>query len=112
MAHDLKRKRGGEKPAELDSEDELDGSSAKDIFGTATSGFTYDDLILLPGAIDFGVDDVCLDTRISRNIPLHLPLVSSPMDTVTGESCVCVCVTGRTAAVPCFLCARRFRCTR
>lgn len=34
------------------------------------SGFTFDDIIALPGSIDFGVDEVALDTRITRNIPM------------------------------------------
>jgi IMP dehydrogenase len=31
------------------------------------------------------VDAVALNTRITRRIPIHLPLCSSPMDTVTEE---------------------------
>ena len=62
----------------------MDGCSASEALGASRTGYTYDDLILLPGHIDFGLDDVRLDSRVSRNIPLRLPLVSSPMDTVTG----------------------------
>lgn len=36
----------------------------------AAVGFTFDDIIALPGSIDFGVDEVALDTRITRNIPM------------------------------------------
>ncbi|OQR84055.1 inosine-5'-monophosphate dehydrogenase 2 [Achlya hypogyna] len=62
-----------------------DGRSAHDIFVEKNNGVgvTYDDLILMPGHINFGVDEVTLDTKISRNISLRVPLVSSPMDTVT-----------------------------
>lgn len=39
--------------------------------------------MLLPGHIYFGAEDVSLVSRITRNTKLCLPLVSSPMDTVT-----------------------------
>lgn len=62
-----------------------DGYSAEQIFCNPhnRSGFTYDDLICLPGHINFGVHDVELETQFSRNIKLRTPIVSSPMDTVT-----------------------------
>lgn len=65
-----------------------DGFSAQQIFTSAVtkSGYTYDDLICLPGHIDFGVHDVCLSTRFSRKIALKTPIVSSPMDTVTESN--------------------------
>jgi IMP dehydrogenase/GMP reductase len=47
-------------------------------------GFTFDDLILLPGHIDFGVDAIDLNSRLTARIPLRVPFASSPMDTVTG----------------------------
>lgn len=43
----------------------------------------YDDLILLPGFVDFGVSDVDTRTQLTREISLNIPVVSSPMDTVT-----------------------------
>jgi len=61
---------------------EFDGFSAKEVFAQS-SGYTYNDLILLPGHIDFPTDKVSLTSRFSRNIPVKTPLVSSPMDTVT-----------------------------
>jgi len=65
--------------------DLLDGASAEQIFedSTSNSGLTYDDLICLPGYIGFGVSDVHLESRFSRNILLKTPIVSTPMDTVT-----------------------------
>ena len=59
-----------------------DGLSAEQVF-SHKYGYTYDDLILLPGHIDFAVDDISLTSRFSRNITLKTPFVSSPMDTVT-----------------------------
>jgi IMP dehydrogenase len=62
-----------------------DGQDAESFFSGGT-GLTYDDLILLPGHIDFGVSEVSLETRVSRNIALRAPIVSSPMDTVTEST--------------------------
>ncbi|MFZ5724167.1 MAG: IMP dehydrogenase [Pseudomonadota bacterium] len=44
---------------------------------------TFDDVLLLPGESDVLPKDVSLRTRITRNIPLNVPLVSAAMDTVT-----------------------------
>jgi len=65
-----------------------DGFSAQAIFTSphSMSGYTYDDLICLPGHIDFGVADVQLDSRFTKKIQLQTPIVSSPMDTVTEAS--------------------------
>ena len=57
------------------------GVDAKTLF--SKEGLTYDDFILLPGHISFDADEVLLETQFSRNIRLKLPVVSSPMDTVT-----------------------------
>ncbi len=59
-----------------------DGQSADELF-QRVEGVTYNDFIILPGHIDFGAEEVDLSTRITRRIPLKVPVVSSPMDTVT-----------------------------
>jgi IMP dehydrogenase len=54
---------------DLTFEDMTDGLSLKELFKkNKGTGLTYDDLILLPGFINFTVDDVKLKSRISRNI--------------------------------------------
>lgn len=49
----------------------------------ATLGLTFDDVLLLPGESDVIPSEVDTTTRLSRNIEIKLPLVSSAMDTVT-----------------------------
>ncbi len=61
---------------------EPDGLDAASLF-LEGMGITYGDFILLPGYIDFQVSDVDLESRLTRNIRLKHPVVSSPMDTVT-----------------------------
>jgi len=46
-------------------------------------GLTFDDVLLVPGYSDILPKDVNLSTRLTRNIKLNIPLVSSAMDTVT-----------------------------
>lgn len=63
-----------------------DGYTAEELFGkkkTTCSAFTYDDVILLPGHIQDSSKEVVLENHITRKIKLKLPLLSSPMDTVT-----------------------------
>ena len=44
---------------------------------------TFDDVLLVPAYSQVLPRDTSLATRLSRNIPLNLPLVSAAMDTVT-----------------------------
>ncbi len=46
-------------------------------------GLTFDDVLLLPSASDVIPSDVDTSSRVTRNITLRVPLVSSAMDTVT-----------------------------
>ncbi|HEU5000962.1 MAG TPA: IMP dehydrogenase [Lapillicoccus sp.] len=49
----------------------------------APLGLTYDDVLLLPGETDVVPSEVDTTTRLTREISLRVPLVSSAMDTVT-----------------------------
>jgi IMP dehydrogenase len=59
-----------------------DGFSADELFSN-DQGLAYNDLIILPGYVDFGPDDVDLESSLTRNIRIKRPIISSPMDTVT-----------------------------
>ena len=62
-----------------------DGYDASSLF-EKHGGLTYDDFNLLPGHITFGLDDVSLATNLTRRVRLQIPIVSSPMDTVTESA--------------------------
>src|SRR5579862_1386242 len=46
-------------------------------------GITFDDVLLEPGYSDVVPGDVDIRTQLTRHIRLNIPIVSSPMDTVT-----------------------------
>ena len=63
-----------------------DAWSAEEVFHEKAVGYSFDDVIIMPGFIDFPVESVDLACRVSRNITLKLPLVSAPMDTITESA--------------------------
>jgi IMP dehydrogenase len=49
----------------------------------AYQGITFDDVLLEPGYSDVVPRDADVKTQLTRNVRINIPIVSSPMDTVT-----------------------------
>ena len=48
------------------------------------TGITFDDVLLEPAYSEVVPTDVATSTQLTRRIKLNIPLISAPMDTVTG----------------------------
>lgn len=71
-----------------------DGLSAAELLAKG-DGMTYDDFLVLPGYIDFSPDEVNLQSPLTKKIKINVPLVSSPMDTVTeAEMAIAMALCG------------------
>lgn len=46
-------------------------------------GITFDDVLLVPGYSEVIPNQVCLETHLTKNIKLNIPMMSAGMDTVT-----------------------------
>src|SRR6059058_5022229 len=51
--------------------------------GTLREALTFDDVLLKPGLSELLPSDADIRSRITRDIPLNVPIVASAMDTVT-----------------------------
>ncbi len=72
----------------------LDGFSGLELMRQG-KGITYKDFLILPGYIDFPPHDVSLETKITRDITIKTPIISSPMDTVTeAEMAIAMALLG------------------
>lgn len=49
-------------------------------------GLTFDDILLLPNYADFARNDIDISVNLTQKIKLDIPLISSPMDTVTESN--------------------------
>ena len=55
----------------------------KNFFEKSNEALAFDDVLLVPSASDLIPKDANLETYLSRNIKLNIPIVSAAMDTVT-----------------------------
>ncbi len=49
----------------------------------AKDGVTFDDVLLIPSRTSVEPKEVDISSRVTRHISVRVPIVSSPMDTVT-----------------------------
>jgi IMP dehydrogenase len=105
--------------AHLDTYPRRDGLSVQDLMDSVRhGGLTYNDFLMLPGHIDFAANVVLTESRITRNVVLKTPFMSSPMDTVTeSEMAIAMAVSiGRVLSSPflsllwCFRCDSKHIC--
>ena len=52
-------------------------------FQNLPEAYTFDDVLLKPGLSDVLPSDVDICSRVTRAIPLNIPIIASAMDTVT-----------------------------
>ena len=90
----------------LKSYERSDGLSASELMDSQLhGGLTYNDFLMLPGKIDFGAAQVSTESRVTRNVVLKTPFMSSPMDTVTeGEMAISMAVSNPRVFEACFVC--------
>jgi IMP dehydrogenase len=61
---------------------------------------SYDDVLLLPGCSDVLPKDCDVATVLCEGIPLNVPIISSAMDTVTGEKlAIAIALEGGTGVI-------------
>jgi IMP dehydrogenase len=85
----------------LKSYERSDGLSVHDLMESRIhGGLTYNDFLLLPGKIDFPASDVLIESRITKNVVLKTPFMSSPMDTVTETEMAISMAVSRVATSP------------
>ena len=53
------------------------------MFNILQKAYTFDDVLLVPGYSSVLPKDVLINSKLSKNLPLNIPVLSSAMDTVT-----------------------------
>lgn len=82
---------------------ERDGLTAETLFHSINNGgLTYNDFLILPGYISFPSDQVNLAVQVTKNHTIKLPILSSPMDTVTeSEMAIAIGLCGGLGVIHC-----------
>lgn len=79
-----------------------DGWTADVVFDGAQHGYSYDDIVFMPGHVTFEASSADLSTRLTRNISVKLPLVGSPSEAVTeAEMAVELALAGGIGFIHC-----------
>ena len=63
-------------------------------------GLTFDDVLLIPAESDVLPNEVDLSTKLTKDITLNIPLMTSAMDTVTESNISAIWVVKIVTAIP------------
>ena len=50
----------------------------------AEAGLSFDDVLIVPAYSEVKISDIDVSTKLTKKLSLKIPIISSPMDTVTG----------------------------
>mmetsp|Transcript_96399 Transcript_96399/g.276879 ORF Transcript_96399/g.276879 Transcript_96399/m.276879 type:complete len:481 (-) Transcript_96399:206-1648(-) len=80
----------------------LDGLDAESVFNAPCFGYTYDDLISLPGHHTQGAGEIDLAANFSRNVVINSPIVAAPMNSVCeGKMALAIALAGGIGVIHC-----------
>lgn len=69
------------------SADGSNGWAGDMVFDSAANGYTYDDIMFMPGEVGFDASEANVRTQLTKKISLGVPVIAGPFDTLT-EACL------------------------